>query len=144
LTLKPMLQLFVNTGVSLEGHVQNSLIELKDGRPIAYYVRDLEGVCLSRKKAEAAQLVPQVVANNSPVVYSDEAAWQRFKYYIIVNHLGHLVATVGKHNGEELTLWSYVRDILQSWSQEEATSAAWSAYVMDLYNSPVFAAKANL
>ena len=41
-------------------------------------------------------LCQNVVAASSPVVYAHDEAWHRLKYYVVVNHLGHLVSTIGK------------------------------------------------
>ena len=43
-TLLPILKLFSNTGISLEAHVQNTLLNL-NGIPDVCFVRDLEGIC---------------------------------------------------------------------------------------------------
>lgn len=143
ITLYPMLELLSETGISLEAHVQNTLIEFKDGHPQVCYVRDLEGVCIAEDIAKRAQIIPNIIQSDSPVVYSNEAAWHRFKYYIIVNHLGHLVATMGKRVGSETTLWQTVRNKLLNWSQDASTSAQMKVYVDDLYERPTFSAKAN-
>ena len=68
-------------------------------------VRDLEGICLSRTIATEKQLVPNVVAASSPVVYAHDEAWHRLKYYVVVSHLGHLVSTIGKATRNEVVLW---------------------------------------
>jgi len=143
ITLHPMLELFAETGISLEGHVQNTLVEFESGRPKTCYVRDLEGVCIAETIAKQTQLIPNIVKEDSPVVYSDAAAWHRFKYYIIVNHLGHLIATMGKRAGSETTLWHTVRTTLIAWSQHENTSTQMKNYIDDLYQSATFSAKAN-
>lgn len=116
-TLLPILKLFSNTGISLEAHVQNTLIELKDGIPDVCFVRDLEGICLSRTIATEKQLVPNVVAASSPVVYAHDEAWHRLKYYVVVNHLGHLVSTIGKATRNEVVLWQLVAHRLMTWKK---------------------------
>ncbi|MDN5906974.1 MAG: siderophore biosynthesis protein SbnE, partial [Staphylococcus equorum] len=143
ITLYPMLELLSETGISLEGHVQNTLIEFKDGHPQVCYVRDLEGVCIAEDIAKRAQIIPHIIQSESPVVYSNEAAWHRFKYYIIVNHLGHLVATMGKRVGSETILWQTLRNKLLDWSQDASISTQMKIYVDDLYESSTFSAKAN-
>ncbi|MGU3126716.1 IucA/IucC family C-terminal-domain containing protein [Staphylococcus aureus] len=68
-TLLPILKLFSNTGISLEAHVQNTLIELKDGIPDVCFVRDLEGICLSRTIATEKQLVCQMLWQHQALLY---------------------------------------------------------------------------
>ncbi|MGT0243691.1 hypothetical protein ACVNP1_01700 [Staphylococcus aureus] len=53
-----------------------------------YALSRSEGICLSRTIAAEKQLVPNVVAASSPVVYAHDEAWHRLKYYVVVNHLG--------------------------------------------------------
>ncbi|MGT0298666.1 IucA/IucC family C-terminal-domain containing protein [Staphylococcus aureus] len=47
-TLLPILKLFSNTGISLEAHVQNTLIELKMAYPTYALSEILKAFCLSR------------------------------------------------------------------------------------------------
>ncbi|CDR23348.1 L-2,3-diaminopropanoate--citrate ligase SbnE [Staphylococcus argenteus] len=143
-TLLPILTLFSNTGISLEAHVQNTLIELNDGIPEVCYVRDLEGICLSTTIAMEKQLIPNVVSTSSPVVYAHDEAWHRLKYYVVVNHLGHLVSTIGKATQNEDELWQMVARRLMDWKEEYADNAVFVECVEDLCQSPTIAAKANL
>ncbi|BBD84943.1 staphyloferrin B biosynthesis enzyme [Staphylococcus argenteus] len=143
-TLLPILTLFSNTGISLEAHVQNTLIELNDGIPEVCYVRDLEGICLSTTIAMEKQLIPNVVSTSSPVVYAHDEAWHRLKYYVVVNHLGHLVSTIGKATQNEDELWQLVVRRLMDWKEEYADNAVFVECVEDLCQSSTIAAKANL
>ncbi|HDY9510153.1 TPA: L-2,3-diaminopropanoate--citrate ligase SbnE [Staphylococcus argenteus] len=143
-TLLPILTLFSNTGISLEAHVQNTLIELNDGIPEVCYVRDLEGICLSTTIAMEKQLIPNVVSTSSPVVYAHDEAWHRLKYYVVVNHLGHLVSTIGKATQNEDELWQLVACRLMDWKEEYADNAVFVECVEDLCQSSTIAAKANL
>lgn len=139
ITIKPMLSLFATTGISLEAHVQNTLVQFEAGVPKVCYVRDLEGISISETIATEGQLIPHVVASDSPVVCTHDTAWHRFKYYVIVNHLGHLVATLGKATGDEAALWQVVQHEMQTWQKEKVMSA----YVEDLLHAETFSAKAN-
>ncbi len=142
MTLRPMLKLFSETGISLEAHVQNTLIALKQGRPHTCYVRDLEGICVSRELAQQANIIPNIVHEESPVVLPHQEAWQRFKYYIIVNQLGHLISTIGKACHNESQLWSVVRQQLVQW--QASGNEVMQACIQDLCDTPFFEAKANL
>ncbi|WP_172368977.1 IucA/IucC family protein [Sporosarcina jiandibaonis] len=144
ITLKPMLKLFAETGVSLEAHVQNSLIQFDEGWPKTCYVRDLEGVSISRNKAEAYSWLPELLAEDSPVLYSEEEAWFRFNYYVVVNHLGHLISSLGKvHQHDEHKLWRVVRSVLLE-IERTASSPPLRAYAQKLLQSKTLPAKANL
>ena len=62
--------------------------------------------------------MPNVVAASSPVVYAiHDEAWHRLKYYVVVNHLGHLVSTIGKATRNEVVLWQLVAHRLMTWKR---------------------------
>ena len=136
ISLRPLLAVFSADGVSLEAHVQNSLLHLEDGWPARFYVRDMEGTSVSRQRWVGSDSRNPLPAD-SPMLYDDAEAWLRLKYYVITNHLGHLVHVLGRHSeADEVQLWRVVRELLR-----EAPS---DRYVADLLQSPVLPAKANL
>jgi siderophore synthetase component len=144
ITLRPMLKLFAETGVSLEAHVQNSLVKMIKGWPETCYVRDLEGISISRSKADSFGWRHNLLGKDSPVLYSEDEAWFRFNYYVVVNHLGHLISSLGKvHHTDERELWQVVRsDLLEM--EETATSKDLKTYAKKLLESKTLPAKANL
>jgi staphyloferrin B synthase len=136
ISLLPLLELFVEHGVSLEAHVQNSLLHLEHGWPARFFVRDMEGTSVSRRRWAAAGICG-VLRADSPVFYDDTEAWLRLKYYVVTNHLGHLVHVLSRHThaGERL-LWQVIRDVVRV--------AKLGGYSRDLLQAPVLPAKANL
>ncbi len=91
-TLLPLLHLFLEHGISLEAHLQNTLIAFHDGWPSGGYARDMEGVSISRARFQFLDRLP----GDSPVLYAEEQAWHRFQYYVLVNHIGHVVACLAR------------------------------------------------
>ncbi|MGH3920479.1 MAG: IucA/IucC family protein, partial [Pseudonocardiaceae bacterium] len=140
ISLLPLLAVFVAHGVSFEAHVQNSLLHLEDGWPARFFVRDMEGTSVSRQRWATARTCcagSPVLRADSPVLYDDAEAWSRWKYYVVTNHLGHLVHVLVRHTHvDESLLWRVVRDVLR------VAGADW--YTRDLLESPVLPAKANL
>ena len=135
ISLLPLLAVFSAHGVSLEAHVQNSLLHLEDGWPARFFVRDMEGTSVSRQRCDAGSR--DALPADSPVLYDDAETWLRLKYYVVTNHLGHLVHVLGRHaEVDERRLWQVVRDLLRE--------AASDRYAADLLGSPVLPAKANL
>jgi len=135
ISLLPLLAVFHVHGISLEAHVQNSLLHLEGGWPARFFVRDMEGTSVSRQRWEAGGRA--AFPADSPVLYDDAEAWLRLRYYAVTNHLGHLVHVLGRQTGvDELQLWRGVRELLQE--------ASPSRYAADLIDSPVLPAKANL
>lgn len=126
-----LLEVFARHGVSLEAHVQNSLVCLDNGWPVRFVVRDMEGVSVSRDRA------PRQIEHDSPVLYDDAQAWERLQYYAITNHLGHLLQVLA-HFGclDERRLWAVVT--------EELRGAPRNRHIDDLLASRTLPAKANL
>lgn len=109
--LVPLLALYCRHGVSLEAHVQNALIALEDGWPSRLFIRDLEGTTLSRARAPAR--LRELVPSASSIWVDEEEAWRRLLYYVIVNHLAHLLATLAEYGpAEEWQLWQVTRQTL--------------------------------
>ncbi|MGH3945848.1 MAG: IucA/IucC family protein [Pseudonocardiaceae bacterium] len=136
ISLLPLLAIFSEDGVSLEAHVQNSLLHLEGGWPTRFFVRDMEGTSVSRQRS-AATGACDLLDTDSPVFYDDAETWLRLKYYVLTNHLGHLVHVLGRHTqADESQLWHTVREAVQTAQPDR--------YTHDLLESPVLSAKANL
>lgn len=136
ISLLPLLAVFSADGVSLEAHVQNSLLHLEDGWPTRFFGRDMEGTSVSRQRSSATGAC-DLLGPDSPVFYDDAETWSRLKYYVLTNHLGHLVHVLARHTqADEPQLWRTVREAVQT--------AQPDCYTHDLVDSPVLPAKANL
>ncbi|MFD2371611.1 IucA/IucC family protein [Brevibacillus sp. GCM10020057] len=141
ISLVPLLWLFVTHGISMESHVQNAMIAFRGGWPAHFYVRDLEGVSISRERAIEQGLFRVCIAPDSPVLYAEEEAWLRFKYYVAVNHVGHLIHTLACYGAtSEQELWSVAADVIRSVDFYEQGKA----FLADLLESKELPAKANL
>ncbi|QIZ37482.1 IucA/IucC family siderophore biosynthesis protein [Saccharopolyspora sp. ASAGF58] len=131
ISLGPVLAVFTDQGISFEAHVQNTLLHFEDGWPRRFFVRDMEGTSASRDRVR-----PGIVPPGSPVLYDDAEAWMRLRYHLVTNHLGHLVAVLGRFTpASERQLWSVVRDFLHQCP---------GRYAAELLATPVLPAKANL
>lgn len=107
--IAPLLAIYCRYGVSLEAHVQNALISLEEGWPSRSFIRDLEGTTLSRARAR----FEDIAAPTSAIWVDDDEAWQRLVYYVIVNHLSHLLAALAACGpAEEWQLWQVARGAL--------------------------------
>ncbi|OXM84181.1 IucA/IucC family protein [Paenibacillus rigui] len=145
LSLLPLLSLFADMGISMEAHVQNSLLSLSDGMPVRYYVRDLEGISVSREQAILYGWTPDVVPEDSPVLYARDEAWLRLQYYFIVNHLGALIHTVARFDQKnEAVYWQTVRQVLLEERSRLESSGGLAGCIGDLLNKRSLPAKANL
>lgn len=127
-----MLRLFCDHGISLEAHLQNAMVRFRDGWPVFGYARDMEGTSISAQRfAWRDRLDP-----DSPVLYTDAQAWHRFKYYVLVNHIGHLIACLGRTGlATEPDLWEITVQAMRS---------VRDPLVAQLLDSPTLPAKANM
>jgi siderophore synthetase component len=144
LSLRPLTRLLVRHGVGLEAHAQNSLVALDDGWPVRFVVRDLEGASLNREHPRAADRFGGLVAADSPALYAESEVWKRFAYYMVVNHLGQLIATLAEHLGpSEAALWSVAGGLLADEAVRRGTDPA-TVPLRHLLDGPELPAKANL
>ncbi|HYZ07295.1 MAG TPA: IucA/IucC family protein [Pseudonocardiaceae bacterium] len=143
ISLLPLLSMFCVHGVSLEAHVQNSLLHLEGGWPVRFFVRDMEGTSVSRQRWETGGR--DAFPADSPVLYGDAEAWLRLKYYVVTNHLGHLVHVLARYTGvDEWWLWQAVRELVQEAAADRWGAERYGRYAADLLTSPALPAKANL
>ena len=131
ISLRPLLEVFTRHGISFEAHVQNSLLHTENGWPHTFYVRDMEGTSADRDRVPDGILPP-----TSPVLYDDAEAWHRLRYHLVTNHLGHVVAVLGRCTpAGERVLWQVVREFLRGVP---------GRYAAELREAPTLPAKANL
>jgi siderophore synthetase component len=144
LSLRPLTRLLVRHGIALEAHTQNSLVALDDGWPVRFVVRDLEGVSLNRAHPAVDERFAEVVSDGSPVLYDEAEVWRRFAYFVLVNHLGQLIATLAEHAGpSEAELWALAAGLLDEEAVRHGSGRATVA-LRDLLDGAELPAKANL
>ena len=138
----PALALFFRHGVSLEAHVQNSLVDFRDGWPVRLLVRDLEGTTISRRHALEQSRYHGLLSDDSPVLVDEKEAWQRVLYYLIVNHAMHVVSTLAAYGpAEEWQLWLVLRASLQDGLDD---CNGYTPHLHELFERSELPAKANL
>jgi siderophore synthetase component len=106
-------------------------------------VRDLEGTSVDRTHPLAGAHRRLLGSDDSPVLYAPEAAWQRFAYYVVVNHIGQVVATIAAETGvAEDELWAEVAALVRA--EAEAASGPPAEHLRMALLGPHLPAKANL
>jgi siderophore synthetase component len=143
ISLRPLLRLLLDQGISLEAHTQNSLAGFDRGWPSRLVVRDLEGTSVDRTHPLADAHRRMIGTGESPVLYSPEEAWHRFAYYVVVNHLGQVVATVAAEAGvAEDELWSEVAALVRA--EADAATGPPADHLRRTLLGPRLPAKANM
>lgn len=140
-TVAPAAVWLLRAGVGLEAHVQNCLVRLHGGWPVEGYVRDLEGVSLNRTHPVVAAAG---LSEDSPALYGHEAVWTRFAYYVLVNHVGQVAATLARTlPTTERRCWALTRRALDGVLARHALEPG-ADYLAELLTRPALPAKANL
>ncbi|WP_051286982.1 IucA/IucC family protein [Paenibacillus taiwanensis] len=116
ISLRPMIWLYVEHGIALEAHQQNSLVRIQNGYPTQYYYRDNQGFYyVESRKRKLQQLVPEL-GEKSRNWYSDQLVEDRFQYYVIVNHIFGLINSFGRdHLAAEPELLRVLREELTAY-----------------------------
>ncbi|MGQ8870640.1 IucA/IucC family protein [Paenibacillus sp. TSA_86.1] len=154
-SLLPLVRAAGEKGIHFEAHLQNTLVTLEQGMPVAFIVRDLEGVSVDEQMVGGPpgeqktdqRLQPE--QRHEPIetsevsellFYPREKAWARTSYYFIVNHLGSLIHVLARDvSVPEEYFWAQVREVL-----EEEWTRTGNAYVEHLLTADAFLAKQNL
>ncbi|TVT79602.1 IucA/IucC family protein [Acinetobacter colistiniresistens] len=136
-SLIPLIELFANKGISVEAHLQNSLMEFKQGYPYRLILRDMEGI----------SIVPEMlnddtsVSEDSTVWFSQKDAWIFLQYYLVINHIAHLISAIARVTTvEEVELWQTTRHTLI----QDKFSVKGKYYRDLLLNSLTLPIKANM
>ncbi|CAH2465330.1 MULTISPECIES: IucA/IucC family protein [Bacillus cereus group] len=142
ISLKPMVWMYLRYGVALEAHQQNSVVQLKDGYPVKFYFRDNQGFyfCNSMKSVLDNELAG--IGERTGNLYDDYIVDERFRYYLIFNHMFGLINGFGTAGliKEEILL-SELRSVLESflpYNREPST------FLSELLEENKLACKANL
>ncbi|MBJ8008248.1 MULTISPECIES: IucA/IucC family protein [Bacillus cereus group] len=142
ISLKPMVWMYLRYGVALEAHQQNSVVQLKDGYPVKFYFRDNQGFyfCNSMKPVLDNELAG--IGERTGNLYDDYIVDERFRYYLIFNHMFGLINGFGTAGliKEEILL-SELRSVLESflpYNREPST------FLSELLEENKLACKANL
>ncbi|MCH2001363.1 IucA/IucC family protein [Acinetobacter seifertii] len=136
-SLIPLIELFANKGISVEAHMQNSLMEFKNGYPHRLILRDMEGISIVPEMIED----DSSISEDSTVWFSQKDAWTFLKYYLVINHIAHLISAIARVTAiEESELWQATRLTLT----QENFSAKGQQYRDLLIHSLTLPIKANM
>lgn len=136
----PMLWMDAELGVTLEGHQQNTLIQLDEaGLPVAGWYRDNQGFYYRESRIEElAKLAgePELGRASSTVV-ADDVVTERLMYYVGINNLFGVVGALGCAGlAEERDLLAVAREELSALRDHRPTEL--------LLNATTLRCKANL
>lgn len=93
--IEPAIRLFDQCGIALEAHQQNSLLDLTEGYPSAYYYRDNQGFYLSKERQQILETMEPRLTACKDLFYGEEMIINRFTYYLFFNQLFAVVNRLG-------------------------------------------------
>lgn len=129
LLIPPLFESLFHHGVVFEPHLQNVVVGIREGYPVQVFVRDLEGTKLVPGRWSGGlpdTLDEQTLAS---VHYSQDRAWKRIAYCLLVNHLFQAVACLSRGESHiELRLWGALARGVREWLA--GTDDPWAADVL--------------
>lgn len=106
----PVLYCYFQHGLIFEPHLQNVLVGVADGLPCQVFLRDFEGVKLTRERYSAADLSGVSEAARSALWYSADLGWNRIGYCLFVNNFCEAIDQLaGSDALLRKRLWAVVR-----------------------------------
>lgn len=124
------LTLLCRYGISLEGHLQNSVAVFRNGMPVKIIVRDYGGVRIFKERLLSSPLVKQQLSFEPPLETNDPQEARRvLSHAVFQNHIGELVASLVRDlQVEEKRLWAAVRssfgDVFEQLKEDKSIEAA--------------------
>jgi siderophore synthetase component len=118
--LPPLLFYFFEKGIMFEPHLQNTLIGMRNQRPVQILVRDLDNVRIVQGSSSAEWIHLHRPKIAPEVTYPFEQALDRFFYCLLVNHLAEAVYQLSFGSPAlEKRLWDLLRESLLSSASKE-------------------------
>ena len=107
--------LMVKYGIGLEGHLQNSVIVFKEGRPVRMLFRDWGGVRIHRERLRQYQSDVQFYPGSITMTDNLEEVHNKVFYTVFQNQLSELILQLCKHiELDERKLWGEVHRICEN------------------------------
>jgi siderophore synthetase component len=117
--LPPLLTLMSKYGVSMEGHLQNSVMIFRKGEPIRLLVRDFGGVRILHERLEKQRLKVLFYPGSAIIADDVEDTRNKMFYPVLQNHFGELIASLVRyfHISEE-QMWALIAKVCKETFQE--------------------------
>lgn len=110
LSIKPFLILMCRYGISLEGHLQNTIIAFDQGKPTRIFIRDFADIRISKKRLNKQNYGLDLSVKNSYVFCQEDAHLYRNVFHAVYqNHYYEIILVICSHFSiPERNLWKYV------------------------------------
>lgn len=144
LGIRPVLWLYLEGGIGLEAHQQNSVLTLdEDGYPSAFRYRDNQGFYFPKARYDRVDEYLPGVGERADTVCSVEIADERLRYYVVLNNVLDLINAFGCAGliEEQRLLLSFRTELRRA---RERYGHGSSVFLDPLLESPTVPCKANL
>ncbi|PEZ03587.1 IucA/IucC [Bacillus sp. AFS018417] len=136
----PLLQLVLQYGIALEGHMQNSIIVTKGGEVQRIFVRDLGGVRIHKKTLAKVVDIAEV---KEAVVFTDDMneVYNKFIHSVLQNHFGDLLFTLARSidDVQEKELWRIVAAIVEEYMVDATEEQKAAIFAKQIETKALFA-----
>jgi spermidine-citrate ligase len=138
-----LVRLFDETGIALEAHQQNMLVDVSEGWPTKVIYRDSQGFYLSeRHRATLTAALPEL-GEVADLFYPDAEIHRRFVYYLLVNQVFAVIHRMAAEGlADERCLLTRLRSHLMALSRSLRGSGL--EFVRHLLDDSTITTKANL
>ncbi|NEU57255.1 IucA/IucC family siderophore biosynthesis protein [Halorussus sp. MSC15.2] len=141
-SLRPILWLYLERGVGVEAHQQNSVLALADGYPDEFYYRDNQGYYFPESQYDDVDALLPGVGERADTVCPDAVADERIRYYVVLNNLFGVVNAFGTAGlADERDLLGILREELERCRRFDRES---SSLLDGLLEDATLPCKANL
>lgn len=123
-------RLMLEEGISLEGHMQNSTVIIKDGMPEGFYMRDFGGVRLFESDVD-------IDASTGLLTDDFEDLLSVFSHAVLYNHLFQLIRVLDQHGYDADKGYDIVRQVIASYHKQITPE-------MNILEQPTFRIKSLL
>jgi siderophore synthetase component len=114
LVLGSYLDLFLLYGIALEGHQQNTLAILREGKIQRFIARDFDGIEMHDESLKSMGINLDLTENSPYLQKNKETVRNQLLYTVYQLHLGEIVLLLANYfNCEEKPFWKIVRKVTE-------------------------------
>jgi siderophore synthetase component len=114
LVLGSYLDLFLLYGIALEGHQQNTLAILSEGKIKRFIARDFDGIEIHTESFKSTEINLDLAENSPYLQKNKETVRNQLLYTVYQLHLGEIVLLLANYfNCEEKPFWKIVREVTE-------------------------------
>lgn len=114
LVLGSYLDLFLLYGIALEGHQQNTLAILREGKIKRFIARDFDGIEIHAESLKSTGINVALTKNAPYLQKNKETVRNQLLYTVYQLHLGEIVLLLANYfNCEEKPFWTIVREVTE-------------------------------